>query len=41
MRSDIVEIWMKARLPYLLIIVKAIDLRKVSVSDMKNLKTLS
>ena len=36
-----VEIWMKAPLPYLLIAVKAIDLQKVSVSDMKNLKTVS
>ena len=32
-----VEIWMKAPLPYLLIAVKAIDLQKVSVSDMQNL----
>ena len=32
-----VEIWMKAPLPYLLIIFKAIDLPKVSVSDMQNL----
>ena len=36
-----VEIWMKAPLPYLLISVKAIDLQKVSVSDMQNLKTVS
>ena len=36
-----VEIWMKAPLPYLLIAVKAIDLQKLSVSDMKNLKTVS
>ena len=28
-------------LPYLLIAVKAIDLQKVSVSDMKNFKTVS
>ena len=41
MRSDIVKIWMKAPLPYLLMIVKAIDLQKVSVSDMQNLKTVS
>ena len=36
-----VEIWMKAPLPYLLIAVKAINLQKVSVSDMQNLKTVS
>ena len=36
-----VEIWIKAPLPYLLIAVKAIDLQKVSVSDMQNLKTVS
>ena len=36
-----VEIWMKAPLPYLLIAVKAIDLQKVSVSDMQNLYTVS
>ena len=36
-----VEIWMKEPLPYLLIAVKAIDLQKLSVSDMKNLKTVS
>ena len=36
-----VEIWMKARLPYLLIAVKAIDFQKVSVSDTQNLKTVS
>ena len=32
---------MKAPLPYLLIIVKAIDLQKISVCDMENVKTLS
>ena len=32
---------MAAPLPYLLIAVKAIDLQKVSVSDMQNLYTLS
>ena len=36
-----VEIWMKARLPYLLITVKAINLEKGSVSDMQILKTVS
>ena len=36
-----VEIWMTAALPYLLIAVKAIDLEKVSLSDMRNLKTVS
>ena len=36
-----VEIWMTAALPYLLITLKAIDLQKVSVSDMQNLKTVS
>ena len=36
-----VEIWIKAPLPYLVIAVKAIDLQKVSVSDMENLKTVS
>ena len=35
------EILMKAPLPYLLIAGKAIDLQKVSVSDMQNLKTAS
>ena len=32
---------MAAPSPYLLIAVKAIDLQKVSVSDMQNLKTVS
>ena len=32
---------MAATLPDLLFTVKAIDLQKVSVSDMKNLKTVS
>ena len=32
---------MEAPLPDLLIIVKAVHLQKVSVSDMKNLKTVS
>ena len=41
MRPNIVEICMAEPLPYLLIIVKAIDLQKVSVSDMQNLKTSS
>ena len=36
-----VEIWMKAPLPYLLIAVQAIDLQKVSVRYMQNLKTVS
>ena len=36
-----VKIWMKAPLPYLLIAVQAIDLQKVSVSYMQNLKTIS
>ena len=36
-----VEISMKAPFPYLLIAVKAINLQKVSVSDMQNLKTVS
>ena len=38
---NIVEICMVAHLRYLLIAVKAIDLQKVSVSDMQNLKTVS
>ena len=33
------EIWTTATLPYLLINVKAINLQKVSFSDMENLKT--
>ena len=41
MRPNIVEICMAAPLPALLIAVKAIDLQKVSVSDMQNLKTVS
>ena len=32
---------MKAPLPYLLIIVKKIDLQKVSVSDIQNPKAVS
>ena len=36
-----VEIWMKAPLPYLLISANAINLQKVSFSDMQNLKTVS
>ena len=40
-RPNIVEICMAAHLRYLLIAVKAIDLQKVSVSDMQNLKTFS
>ena len=35
------EIWMTAPLPYLLIVAKAIDFQKVSVSDMQNLKAVS
>ena len=35
-----VEIWMTAPLPYLLINVKAIDLDKVSLCEMQNLKTV-
>ena len=38
---SIVEICMAAPLPYLLFTMKAIDLQKVSVSDMQNLKTSS
>ena len=41
MRPNIVEICMVESLPYLLITVKAMDLQKVSVSDMQNLKTVS
>ena len=40
MCPNIVEIWMKAPLPYLLIIGKAIDLQKVSVSYLQNLKVV-
>ena len=39
--SKPVKIWMKAPLPYLLIAVQAIDLEKVSASNMQNLKTVS
>ena len=35
-----VEIWMTALLPYLLINVKAIDLEKVSLYEIQNLKTV-
>ena len=35
------EILMKAPLPYLLIVVNAIDSQKVSVSDIQNLMTVS
>ena len=35
-----IDIWMKAPLPHLLIAVKAIDLQKVSVSEMENLKAV-
>ena len=38
---NIVEICMAAPLPYLLIAMNAIDFQKVSVSDMRNLKTFS
>ena len=41
MRPNIVEICMAEPLPYLFIPVKAIELQKVSVSEMKNLKTVS
>ena len=41
MRPVIVEICMAEPLPYLLVAVKVIDFQKVSVSDMKNLNTLS
>ena len=40
MRPNIVEIFMAERLPYLFINVKAIDLQKVSVSNMQNLSKL-
>ena len=36
----IVEISTAAPSPYLLINMKAIDLQKVSISDMQNLKTV-
>ena len=41
MRPMIVEICMAEPLPYLLIAVEVIDFQKVSVSNMKNLNTLS
>ena len=41
MRENIVEMSRPAPLAYSLITVKAIDLQKVYVSDMQNLKTLS
>ena len=41
MRQNTVEISIAAPLPYLLITGQAIDLGKVSVSDMQNLKTVS
>ena len=41
MRENIVEICMAANLPYLVIIVQAIGLQKVSLSDLQNLKTVS
>ena len=37
----IVDISMAAPSPYLLTTVNTIDLRKVSISDMQNLKTVS
>ena len=40
-RQNIVEILMAGSLPYLFVTVKAIDLQKVSLSDMQNLKTVS
>ena len=41
MLQIIIEIWRTARLAYLLIIVNAILLQKLSVIDMENLKTVS
>ena len=41
MRPNIVEICMVETLPYLFITLNAIDLQKVSFSDMQNLKTVS
>ena len=41
MRPNIVEICMVESLPDLLMALKAIDLQKVSVSDMQNLKSVS
>ena len=41
MRPDIFEICMAEPLPYWLITVSEIDLEKVSVSDMQNIKTVS
>ena len=41
MCPNIVEICMAANLPDLLIAVQAVDLPKVSVSDMQNLKAVS
>ena len=41
MGPNIVEMAMTAPLPYLLITVKTMVLKKVSVSDMQNLKTVS
>ena len=40
MRQNIVEILMGEHLPYLFINMKAIDLQKVSVSNMQNLSKL-
>ena len=40
-RAQTLEIITTARLPHLLINVKAIELEKVSLSDMKNLRTVS
>ena len=40
MRPNILQMSMTAPLPYLLITVKAMVLKKVSVTDMQNLKTV-
>ena len=39
--KNIVEIWIAAPLPYLLITVKEVDLQKLLATDMQNLKTFS
>ena len=38
---NIAEISMAGTLPYLLITMQGIDMQKVSVSDMQNIKTVS
>ena len=40
MDRNTVEIWTTAPLPYLLIILKAIQVEKIPVSDMQNLTTI-